>query len=53
MANWNRDYEQTERDILDILRRDEDTMLAMGTGYYEDERDIPYPDELEDEDDVT
>ncbi len=49
MASWH--PEQTEQDILDILRRDEDTILAMGTAYYEDERDLDYPEE--DEDDVT
>ncbi len=46
MANWN-DEGFTLQDCLDVLRRDEDTILAMGTAYYEDERDPDYPEEDE------
>ena len=42
MASW---HEQTERDVLDILRHRELNDEWFGTAAYEDDRDLDYPEE--------
>ncbi len=43
--------DQSLQDVLDILRKDEDTMLALGTAYYEDDREPADAYDWEDEND--
>lgn len=43
--NWH--PEQTERDMLDILRSEEDKWMRLGTAYHEEDRDLDYPEDEE------